>query len=106
MEDEVTIFYPNGKFEVGRVVITPTELVFYKKSIVGMSAFGLVGSFLMKGKEHLRIPMQEIVGGRQDRFRANKKACYITLRDGKEWVLVFGKPDQSIPYLASLITCR
>ena len=104
MEDGINIFYPNGGNDLGRVVISSTEITIYKKSKAIVACFGLLGSLLDKGKKNLTININEIAFGTQERFRLNKNAYHITMKDGSKYVLIFDRPRTTIPYLESLIS--
>lgn len=106
MEDGINIFYPNGGNDLGRVVISPTEITIYKKSIATIACFGLLSSILDKGKKNMTISISDIDFGTQERFRLNKNAYHITMKDGTKYVLIFDRPKTTIPYLESLISAN
>ena len=106
IKDGVNIFYPNGHNEIGYVLISPTEIIVYKKSKVVMAAFGLVGTLLDEGQEAMRIRISEIANGYKERFRLNKNAYYINMKNGDTYIMCFDKHKTTIPYLDSLIGRR
>lgn len=103
MEDGINVFYSNGRNEFGWAIISPTEMIIYKKSIATVVGFGALGSLLDKKKGNLRISIDDIVSGKRERFRLNKNAYHITMKDGTKYVLCFDKPKKTIPYLENLI---
>ena len=106
MEDGINIFYPNGRNDFGVVEISQTEIAIYTKSVASVVGFSLIGSVLDKRKENFRISISDIVAGKQQRFRLNKNAYYITMKDGSTYVLIFDRPKTTIPYLESLINAN
>lgn len=118
MEDGINIFYPNGRNDLGRVVISPTEIIISERqsgfvggvtasaSVVGAHGLSLILDKLNKEKESLRISIGDIITGKQQRFRLNKNAYYITMKDGSTYVLIFDRPKTTIPYLDSLINAN
>ena len=49
MGDGIDIFCSNGGNNLGTVVISPTGITIYKKSIATVACFGLLGSIPDKG---------------------------------------------------------
>lgn len=106
IKDGVSIFYPNGHNEIGYVLITTTEIIVYKKSKFVMLAFGMIGTMLDEGQEAMRIRISEIANGYKERFRLNKNAYYLNMKNGDTYIMCFDKHKTTIPYLDSLIGRR
>ncbi len=103
IKDGVNIFYPDGHNEMGYVLISSTEIIVFKKSQLIRAAFGLVGSMLDKGKETARINISDIANGYKERFRLNKNAYHIRMKNGDTYIFCFDKHKTTIPYLESVI---
>ena len=103
MEDGINIFYPDGHNEVGRIHVSSTEIIIFKKSMFVMVLFGIIGNLLFKGKETLRLNISDIISGHKEKFRLNKNAYHITTKNGETYILCFDSPKKMIPYLESLI---
>lgn len=118
IKDGINIFFPDGHNEVGNALISMTEIIISERqsgfvggvtasaSVVGAYGLSLILDKLKKEKESLRISIGDIITGKQQRFRLNKNAYYITMKDGSTYVLIFDRPKTTIPYLDSLINAN
>jgi len=109
VKDQINIFYPNGKNKMGRVVISQTEMVIYKykmlsAAISSAGALGaILGGILGAEKEILRLNIADIICTKTEKFRLNKNAYHITMKDSNTYICCFENPKKTIPYLESLI---
>lgn len=103
MEDGINIFYPDKHNVMGKMYITNEEIIIYKRSVATLLGLRTVGVLLDGNKPILRINIADIIEGKKERFRLNKNAFYLTLKDGNTYICCFDKPKITIPYLEGLI---
>jgi len=103
VEDGVNFFMPDGENFFGRIEVTSTEMIIFKKSRWIALLFGLIGNALARGKEELRIRFEDIAEAKKDKFRLNKNAYYVTMKEGWTYTLIFDDPKTTIDYLNSVI---
>ena len=94
---------PNGSNFFGKIEITGSEMIIFKKSKWIVYLFGLLGNALAKGKEELRIRFADIAEAKKERYMLNKNAYYVTTKQGYTYILIFDHPKTTIEYLNSLI---
>ncbi len=100
MEDFITFYYADGSHFAGRIAITKSELILYKKSIFTSLFLGFVGYALTRGKEELRIQINQIANIKKDKYKRNKNACYMTMQNGETYILAFGNPPELMEHLS------
>ncbi len=93
---------PKAKYELGSIKLTQESIVLYKKNKFFAQGFGLLGALLTKEKEFDQIAWSDIQSIKMDKFKMNKKACYITLNNQDEYVFKLPKPEQSIENIKSV----
>ncbi len=103
MEDGINFFMPDGRNFFGKIQITGSEMIIYKKSKWILLLFGMIGNALARGKEELRIRFEDIAEAKKERYMLNKNAYYVTMKDGYEYILIFDHPRATIDYLNSMI---
>jgi hypothetical protein len=118
MEDGIVLHYPDGSCFLGCVKINDTEMFFFKKSGKGIyNRISIVSGGIASGVYNSLIPnalaseekkngiqIDEIVEAKRKRFRLNKNAYYVTLKDGNTYIMIFDNPNSTIEYLESVIS--
>jgi len=99
MDDFIKFFYTDGCHFAGRIKITNSEIIIYKKSICTVLFLGIIGDIFIRGKEHLRIQINNIANLKKDRYKRNKNACYMTLQSGETYIIFLNNPQETIDYL-------
>lgn len=93
---------PKNKYELGSIKLTQESIVLYKKNKFLATGFGILGALLTKEKEFDQIAWSDISSIKMDKFKMNKKACYITLNNQSEYIFKLPKAEQSIENLKSV----
>ena len=93
MEAEVVVYFADGHNVVGQIFISQAGLSVKKRTLFGGYS----------KNEALHIDLKDIAETKIDKYRMNKKAYYITTKDGNSYILGIGIPDITIPYIDSLI---
>lgn len=112
MEDGIVLHYPDGSCFLGILRINDSELVFFEKNEQGIFRTNVMvnevvdcfaPNSLASIKKRDRVQIDEIVEAKRKRYRLNKNAYYLTLKDGNTYVLIFDHPNSTIDYLESVI---
>lgn len=103
---DVTVIYPDGKSDVGTLLIYPTEIVVIRKSRFMLYAFGFLGYLLDKGKETLRLPVSQVAFAKREQAGLNKNAFRITMNNGESFQFFLNNPKKNLPYLEAVIGQR
>lgn len=102
----MTVNYPNGKSEIGYILVSPTEIVVVKKSVATQAMFGYLGYMLDRGKETLRFPISQIAFAEREQSGLNKNAFRITMNNGESFLFFLQNPKKNLPYLEAIIGNR
>ena len=103
---DMTVTYPDGKADIGYILVSPTEIVVIKKSIFMRGMFGYLGHLLDKGKESLRLPVSQIAFAEREQSGLNKNAFRITMNNGESFLFFLQNPKKNLPYLEAIIGNR
>ncbi len=84
---------------IGAIKVSEEEIILIKKSKFVAYGFGAVGAIIsakLKGKEFHRISFRDVLSIEMKKFKLNKKACYIKLKDESEYIFKFPNPENNI----------
>ncbi len=99
------VVYPDGHDEIGDITISPTEIIFARKSKAVMVAFGYVGNSLENGEIALRFRVSDVAWGTRTRIGLNVNVYQVTMKNGAIYKLCLNKPKY-IAYLENMFGNR
>ena len=104
MEDGLKCFLTDGSYFLGRMEITDSEIIIYKKNWWICVLLGTVGYAISTGKEYERFNISDISDAARESFRLNRNAYHVTLKhDRGEFMFIFDHPRLTIGYLDAMI---
>lgn len=90
---------PKKKNEFGHITLSYTGIDLAKKNKFFALGFGVLGALLTPAKDFHSILWDEILSIEIKKYGITKKACYVTLKDGSEYIFKMATPDKNIPLL-------
>jgi hypothetical protein len=100
MKMQCTMYLPpKKKIEYGHIKVTNLGIDLARKNKFFALGFGALGAILTPAKDFHSIAWDEVASIEMKKFGVSKKACYVTLKDEKEYVFRLPKPEASIALL-------
>ena len=90
---------PKNRIEYGHITVTNLGIDLARKDKFFALWFGLLGALLTKAKDFDSILWTEVARIEMKKYRIFNKACYVTLKDEKEYIFRLPKPDETISSL-------
>jgi hypothetical protein len=100
MKIQCTMYLPpKKKVEYGHILVTDLGIDLARKNKFFALGFGALGAILTQAKVFHGFMWDEVASIEMKKFGMAKKACYITLKDEKEYIFKLPKPDETISLL-------
>lgn len=100
MKIQCTMYLPSqNRNNFGHITVSNSGIILARKNKFLALGFGLLGALLTQAKDFHRLQWIEVSSIQMKKFKLNKRACYITLKDDNEYVFLLPKPDMNIPLL-------
>jgi hypothetical protein len=100
MKIQCTMYMPPKKrVEFGHIAVTDLGIDLARKNKFFALGFGALGAILTPARVFHGFTWHEVASIEMKKHGVSKKACYITLKDKKEYIFRLPKPDESISLL-------
>ncbi|MDO9629581.1 MAG: hypothetical protein Q7I99_06745 [Acholeplasmataceae bacterium] len=100
MKIQCTMYLPpKKKIEYGYIKVTNLGVDLARKNKFFALGFGLLGAILTPAREFHGFMWAEVDRIEMKKYGVSKKACYVTLKDEKEYIFRLPKPDETISLL-------
>lgn len=100
MKIQCTMYLPpKKKVEYGHITVTNLGIDLARKNKFFALGFGALGALLTPAKDFHGFMWDEVASIEMKKYGISKKACYVTLKDEKEYIFRLPKPDENISLL-------
>jgi hypothetical protein len=102
------MFQSKWRLSFGRLELTPSRIVFYKRSSFWMM-FGALGVLLSRttaGKRHLDLELSQIADAVRSKHGFNKNVLEVTMQDGTKHRFSVDKYDAFVAPLGERVRVR
>lgn len=100
MKIQCTMYLPPKKtVEYGHITVTSLGIDLARKNKFLALGFGALGALLAQARDFHGFMWDEVASIEMKKYGLAKKACYITLKNDKEYIFRLPKPDETIELL-------